>query len=43
MDELIEVAVENMSSGRKQEMSAARRPAHRLSLVHSFVDDLVDR
>ena len=42
-DELFEVAVENMGSGLKQEMSVVRPPAHRLSLVHSFVNDLVNR
>jgi hypothetical protein len=37
------VAVEDPCSGLKQQMSAARRPSHRLTLVKAFVHDLVDR
>jgi hypothetical protein len=42
-NELIEVAVENAGSGLKQQMDAARCPAHRLTFVAALVDDLVDR
>jgi hypothetical protein len=42
-DELIEVAVENAGPGLKQQVGAARCPAHRLTFVTALVDDLVDR
>jgi len=40
---LIEIAVEDACSGLKQQMSAPRRPPHRLTLVEAFVHDLVNR
>jgi hypothetical protein len=43
MDELIEVTVENASSGLKQQIGAARCPAHRLTFGAALVDALLDR
>ena len=41
--ELIEIAVQDPCSRLKQQVSAAWRPAHRLTFVEALVHDLVDR